>query len=52
MHCSPPFPPLSQHVDHLLGQEEEDQSSKGDEPSPDEDGVIPDLVVTVVAVAS
>ena len=53
MHRAPSFAPLAQHVDHLLGQEEEDQGRQGHEPSPDEHGVVFVClaVVTVVVVA-
>lgn len=53
MHRAPSFAPLAQHVDHLLGQEEEDQGRQGHKPSPDEHGVVFVClaVVTVVVVA-
>lgn len=50
MKCAPSFPPLAQHVDDLLGQEEEDKGGECHETSPDKDFVIFNLVVAAVAV--
>ena len=40
VHGPPSFSPLSQHVDHLLSEEKEDQCGQGYEPAPHEHCVV------------
>jgi hypothetical protein len=50
--CTPSFPPLAEHVNDLLRQEEEDECGERHETSPDVDFVMFNLVVAAVAVTS